>query len=53
MPTHTDGVADDFDALAAYLRQHASGLTIDPDRIAAYAASGNAYRGGRQILQAS
>lgn len=42
--THTDGVADDFDALAAYLRQHASELNIDRDRIAVYAASGNAFR---------
>jgi dienelactone hydrolase len=43
--THTDGVADDFDALATFLRQHASELKIDPGRIAVYAASGNAYRG--------
>ncbi|MBZ5725905.1 MAG: hypothetical protein LAP87_13015 [Acidobacteriia bacterium] len=43
--THTGGAADDFDRLAAYLRQHASELHIDPDRIAVYAASGNAFRG--------
>src|SRR6185295_5851948 len=43
--THTDGAAEDFDALSDYLRQHASELNVDPERIAVYAASGNAYRG--------
>ncbi len=43
--THTDDVAGDFDALAAHLRQHASELNVDPDRIVVYAASGNAFRG--------
>jgi hypothetical protein len=42
--THTDGVADDFDALAAHLREHASELKVDADRIGVYAASGNASR---------
>jgi dienelactone hydrolase len=43
--THTEGVADDLDALAGYLRQNSAEFNIDSGRIAVYAASGNAYRG--------
>lgn len=42
--THSDGIAEDFDALASYLRQNASELNIDSERIVVYAASGHASR---------
>lgn len=43
--SHPGGVAEDLDALAGYLRQHAGTLHVDPDRIGVYAASSNAFNG--------
>ena len=39
--THTEGIEEDFDSLAAYIRDHAAELNADPDRIGLYACSGH------------
>jgi dienelactone hydrolase len=43
VPDATMDFAVGFDALLAYVRDHARQLKIDPERIAVYAASGNAF----------
>jgi dienelactone hydrolase len=43
--TTAEHVAEDFDSLAFYLRQHAEDLRIDPDRLVVIAWSGNVSAG--------
>jgi dienelactone hydrolase len=43
--TTPDHVAEDFDALADYLRQHAEDLHVDPERLVVIAWSGNVSTG--------
>lgn len=43
LPDGAPDFAQGFDALLAYLRAHAASLGVDPDRVAVYAASGNAF----------
>lgn len=43
--TTSEHVAEDFDALAVYLRQHAEDLRIDPERLVVIAWSGNVSEG--------
>ena len=43
--TTAEHVAEDFDSLVFYLRQHAENLHIDPDRLVVIAWSGNVSAG--------